>query len=801
MTDLILQTPSRTNHNQIQTQEGTRVPEILAPVGGMAQFFAALNSGADAVFLGLKTFNARARAENFSVDDLRSLVPLAHQYGMKVLVTLNILIKDIELKALIETLSDIEDVGVDAIIVQDLGVAAIAKKYFPSIRLHASTQMAVHNLAGVEQAMEWGFKRVVLARELTAQEIKRIRQSIPDNSVELEVFCHGSLCYSYPGLCFFSGAADARSGNRGECAYTCREPYKVVSEPGQGFLFSMKDLDTAHKLNLMVEAGVDTLKIEGRKKDAQYVSSVVKLYRKKLDDLFGKNTLRSSAPNSESNLASTAELTEDSIRKDLALSFQRGTTSFFFEGRYHENVIDLNSPSHMGIQVGTVEALTPHTAQIRLTAPLEVHDGVKLVSHKKIFHAKPQDGDDVVLAKDLLGQRYDNAETAFAIKNVAFKGRKIFEAEQGMLIDLPLADMPRMPQINDAVFKMRSAELKRRVEKLTKPPFDARLRPMRAVSMDVTARRLDDGPVVLTAKIERLGVCVAEESIVLADITLRDKGLLIEDIRDVLRLFGDEDIYVEEFKWDLQENFFIPRKTLKDFKKTLQVRLRSKCELLKSSRLETALKQFHNEANARPCHDSIHDGIKWTIKIDRIDYIAWIKEELKSGGLLDLKEVIFEPKKMYLNTLEPATFLEPLIELTQIYGLKITLALPTVVRAWDELVLKKWIVAASDSGVASFEIGNAGGLKLLQKWGLDLNKLEFSGDFMLYGLNRAAVSFWRDHGFKSICLSIEDDLEDMTSLMSHWPEKIEPVSIVYKDTPLFMAEACSLTALCAKTAA
>ena len=249
----------QTNHNQ-KTNPGLvgnisavnaqkiltgRIPEILAPVGGREQFFAALNAGADAVFLGLKQFNARARAENFSIDDLLSLVPLAHRYKMQVLVTLNILIKDIELAELVSTLASLEDVGVDAIIVQDLGVADLARRFFPGLRLHASTQMAVHNLAGVQKAIDWGFKRVVLARELTAQEIKRIRAAVPQELIELEVFCHGSLCYSYSGLCFFSGAADARSGNRGECAYTCREPYKILSEPGQGFLFSMKDLDTA----------------------------------------------------------------------------------------------------------------------------------------------------------------------------------------------------------------------------------------------------------------------------------------------------------------------------------------------------------------------------------------------------------------------------------------------------------------------------------------------------------------------------------------------------------------------------
>jgi putative protease len=155
---------------------------------------------------------------------------------------------------------------VDAIIVQDQAVGALVREFFPTLRIHASTQMAVHNLQGVVKAAELGYQRVVLAREVTAKEMKDIRAGVPSGVAELEAFVHGSLCYSYSGLCFFSGETDARSGNRGECAYTCRQPYTLTSEDGMGFLFSMADLDTSHDLDLLAEAGIDTLKVEGRKK-------------------------------------------------------------------------------------------------------------------------------------------------------------------------------------------------------------------------------------------------------------------------------------------------------------------------------------------------------------------------------------------------------------------------------------------------------------------------------------------------------------------------------------------------------
>ena len=207
----------------------------------------------------------------------------------------------------------------------------------------------MHNEAGVVRASKLGFKRVVLARETTTTEIKRIHKASEKYGIELEVFCHGSLCYSYSGLCFFSGANDARSGNRGECAYTCRKPYKILNEPGHGFLFSMKDLDSSETLDRLIKTGVHTLKIEGRKKDVQYVTSVVRLYRKKLDELFGQSTLRDSAPDT-----AREDIDGTKVRNDLNMSYQRSPTTFFLEGRYRENAIDLDNPTHKGVLLGKI---------------------------------------------------------------------------------------------------------------------------------------------------------------------------------------------------------------------------------------------------------------------------------------------------------------------------------------------------------------------------------------------------------------------------------------------------------------
>lgn len=781
-----------------------KIPEILAPAGGVAQFFAALNSGADAVFLGLKTFNARSRAENFTIEELRSLIPIAHQYGMKVLITLNILIKDLELNDLIHTLSDIEDIGPDAIIVQDLGVARIVKKHFPALRLHASTQMAIHNAAGVIQAAKWGFKRVVVARELTAQEIKKIRTAAQSSGigldhVELEVFCHGSLCYSYSGLCFFSGAADSRSGNRGECAYTCREPYKVISEPGQGFLFSMRDLDTSKKLDLMIAAGVDTLKIEGRKKDAQYVSSVVRLYRKKLDELFGRSTLRENAPPGAKLLLDSSTSSRDpenEIRRDLALSFQRGTTSFFFEGRYHENVIDLSSPTHLGLKVGVVETVDRDSIGIRLTDQVELHDGLKIIDPMKIFHAKPQDGDDVVSSSSKLMDRYRNEEISFGLKSMRIKGRQVFTADPGVLVDVSKADLPREPKVSDLVYKTRSADLKARVEKLSKPPLDARLRPLTAVSAKIYVGAFsdDESKAIVHAEIFRLGVKLTEATLTIENPQVRLKGSVQSDLVESLKLFGDDGLYVEEFHWNVAINVFVPRGDIKELKRSLQSGLRDKIDALKTNRLKMALEDVLPVPN-RLSEGTVAKTNSFVLKFDRIEYLSWFLNAHLNSEFSSVTEIVFEPKKAYLEAVDPAVFLDLLSRIKLETKVTVTLSLPTVVRAWDEMVLRKWIHAAIDRGIDSFEIGNAGAMQLLESWGVDLSQVRLSGDFTLYGLNREAVTFWKEAGLNSLCLSIEDDEADLKSVMAHWPSDIEPVAILYKDTPLFIAEACSLTAL------
>ncbi len=253
-------------------------PELLAPAGSLETFFAAMEKGADSVYAGLKEFSARAKAKNFTIQQMERMTAYAHSLGRRLFVTVNTLIKENELPHLVETLASLEAMGVDGIIVQDLAVARLARRHFPGLNLHASTQMTIHNSPGVRQLAELGFKRVVVARELHIDEIRAIVSASP---IGVECFIHGALCFSFSGQCYISSFLGGHSGNRGRCTQPCRRQYRYRGK--EGYYFSTNDFSSIDMLPQLVEAGVAAFKIEGRMKSAEYVANVVSAYRMALD--------------------------------------------------------------------------------------------------------------------------------------------------------------------------------------------------------------------------------------------------------------------------------------------------------------------------------------------------------------------------------------------------------------------------------------------------------------------------------------------------------------------------------------
>jgi len=257
-------------------------PELLAPAGRIETFFAALAAGADAVYVGAQNFNARLRAANFSMDDIARMTAFAHAQGRRLYVTLNTLVRQDELPELVRTLDALRRIQPDALIVQDLGVYRLARKLAPEMPLHASTQMTIHNLDGALQAQRMGLERVILARELTLDEIRNIRASC---TIELETFIHGAHCYSISGQCLFSSYAHGRSANRGRCMQPCRRAFATGNgEAGnEQALFSIRDLNAGPVLEQLIPCGIRSFKIEGRLKPAETIAQTVRAYRLLID--------------------------------------------------------------------------------------------------------------------------------------------------------------------------------------------------------------------------------------------------------------------------------------------------------------------------------------------------------------------------------------------------------------------------------------------------------------------------------------------------------------------------------------
>ena len=313
--------------------------ELLAPAGSMESVYAAVQMGADAVYIGGSKFSARAYAFNFDNENIIKAVDYCHLYAVRVYVTLNTLVKDSELKEILEYVGFLYSVGVDALILQDAGLIYLIRKNFPDFEIHASTQMTVHNGEGALFLKQMGFQRIVLSRELSLKEIDYISNTL---EVETEIFVHGALCICYSGQCLMSSVIGGRSGNRGRCAQPCRLPYTLIDKKtnrtDQAYLLSPKDICTLDNLKDIIQCGTSSLKIEGRMKKPEYVSGVVEIYRRALDNVYN-NEIR--------------KLEKDT--KVLTQLFNReGFSKAYLYGNEGKDMMAYKVPKNSGIPIGLV---------------------------------------------------------------------------------------------------------------------------------------------------------------------------------------------------------------------------------------------------------------------------------------------------------------------------------------------------------------------------------------------------------------------------------------------------------------
>ncbi len=316
-----------------------RIPELLAPVGSFETFMAALDGGADAVYLGLKKFSARARAENFSLADLELLTAYAKARNVKVYVALNTLIRNDELEEIYRTLNALVRIKIDAVIVQDLGLVNIIQRDFSALDIHLSTQLTIHNAAGANLLANQGCKRVVLGRELSLEEINQVAH---DSAIELELFVYGALCVSVAGICQFSSFFGGQSANRGRCSQPCRRPYNYQGE--EGYFFSPADFSALEFLPELVKSGIASCKIEGRMKGSQYVKVVISVFRRALDEIKSSGTL------SQANLKK--------YREDLKEAYARPATAANLSGSYPATIIEPKRAATIGAVIGKIRRVS-----------------------------------------------------------------------------------------------------------------------------------------------------------------------------------------------------------------------------------------------------------------------------------------------------------------------------------------------------------------------------------------------------------------------------------------------------------
>ena len=345
--------------------------ELLAPVGDWNCLKAAVQNGADAVYFGVEQFNARMYAANFNVEDMKQVIEYCKLRNVKTNLTLNTLLENCEFDNAVDLAKEAYKAGVDAIIVQDLGLAKYLIDNIPGLPIHASTQMTVHNLQGVLKLEKLGFDRVVLSRELSCEEIEYICKNC---KVEIETFIHGALCICYSGQCLFSSVVGGRSGNRGKCAGPCRLPYELISENAEtherksidkGYLLSTKDLCGIAYLPRLIQAGVKCFKIEGRMKSPEYVATVTRIYRKYIDMVLNNDDF----------------IIDEKDINDLMQVFNRGGFSDgHLDSKHNRNLIFLEKPSNMGIYLGTIKKYNSNKGHItlQLEEDLELGDSISV---------------------------------------------------------------------------------------------------------------------------------------------------------------------------------------------------------------------------------------------------------------------------------------------------------------------------------------------------------------------------------------------------------------------------------------
>lgn len=547
--------------------------ELLAPAGDIKCLKAAIEGGADAIYLGGKNFGARAFSKNFSDEEIVEAIKLAHLYGVKIYVTVNTLVYDKEVDSFIKYIEFLHKNNVDAILLQDLGMLDLIRKTYPNLEVHASTQMHIHNLDGVKLMENLGVKRVVLARETSIDDIKHIRQN---SNIELEVFVHGALCVSYSGQCLMSYFKQERSANQGECEGSCRLRYNVLNKDkiidSNVYALSLKDLNSLENIGRLIDVGVSSLKIEGRMKSAAYVYLVTSLYRKAIDSYYKNKKVE----------------IDGKILHDLKIVFNREYTKGFLFNENNNNIVNMKSSNHQGIEVGKVIKSKNNNIEIELSDNVYIGDALRILS---------------------------KAEDAIILNNFYIRKKLVKEANKGDIISLM---SHKKIDIGSKVLKTSSLKITDEVNNIID-------KCVRKVPITLSIKAKVNEPLKIVATDGKNSV--KKESIVLESSINRPttKEVLEEKINKI----SDSVYKINSLKINIDDNVFVPLKIFNDLRREVLIELNKKrlynTDFVKKE-YSIDLPNFEKENNTNILIDSINqynsldkNNYKYIYSVNKID--------------------------------------------------------------------------------------------------------------------------------------------------------------------------------------
>ena len=712
--------------------------DLLSPVGDFDCLKAAVQNGANSVYFGANLFSARAFASNFDLDELKNAIQYARIRGVKTNLTLNTLIKNDEFEDAFNLAKKAYEFGIDAIIVQDLGLAKMLIKSFPDLAIHASTQMSVHNLQGVLELQELGFKRVVLSRELSIGEIEYICRN---SNVEIECFIHGALCISYSGQCLFSSMIGGRSGNRGKCAQPCRLPYKLLENNSvidSGYLLSTRDICGLDFIPDMINAGVTCLKIEGRMKKPEYVATVTRIYRKYID------------------LAESSEpyIVDDADRKILMQAFNRGSFSCgHLSNEPNKKLVFKDKSDNMGLFLGKVEKYNSNKGYItvKLNEPIEVGDTVALERESGTYNVSEV----MVSNKNIKGTKIGQTVTIGRMKGNIKLGDKIFK----------MSSKSQNSIANDSLrFENRKVALNCEVTVKENQPLEINI--TSANDLDIY-KNLN-----ITSTLDVLPV------------EAKNRPISKDDIIAQINKTNSTPFSFANIKVNLDDNLFLPKVS------SLNELRRTALENVENFAISN-IQRISDGINYNACNENSKNANNSNSDENKISVLLNILNDKYDYSSLEGIDIVYIPLKYFVNK-KYSNILETLSQKFELY-----IYLPTIIKAnYRNLLSLNIENAIKTYHVKGFVLSNISNLLLLnnvlENCSLNKNDFNFIANYTFNIFNNHSVKELKELGFNRFTISPELNKETILDLTSSNTEVLASELIVYGKTPLMNMNYCLL---------